>query len=149
MYRKMSSNKAYRSTIWQALYNSWKHHIHRLSPRIITLLKNYPRAIYTAMVTSILISLVCFFYLPKNFKDSAKQSSPSLLSSVSSGISSIALSAGAAKELLELQSIIENVYSKDSLTNQDSIMVLYVLERMQKIQSNISNTKMPNTLNSR
>lgn len=145
----MSSNKAYRSTIWQELYNSWKHHIHKLSPRIIMFLKNYPRAIYTAMVTSILISLVCFFYLPKNSKDSATLSSPSLLSSVSSGIGSIALSAGAAKELLELQSIIENVYSKDSLTNQDSIMVLYVLERMQKIQSSINNTKMPNTLNSR
>lgn len=137
MFRKITSNQVDKPTLWQEIYKRWEDQINILSIKITAILINYPRAIYSVMITSILISLVCFFYLPKIPQQNTPITSASMINSVSSSIGSIASTAGAAKEILELQSILENIVNKDSLTQQDSMMVLYVFERMQQIENSI------------
>ncbi|MCA5004039.1 hypothetical protein [Sphingobacterium bovistauri] len=146
MFKKPTSDKVDKPTIWLEIYNRWEDQINFIKIKIITILRIYPRIIFAFMVTSILISIVCFFYLYKSPKDNHELSSAPLLGSVTSSIGSIASSAGALKELLALQSIIENIVSKDSLTHQDSIMVLHVFERMQKIENSMKKPKISDTV---
>lgn len=146
MFRRITSNNENQPSIWQELYNRWEDRIVRIQRRFFYIINSYPKSVYAAMVSSILISLGCFFYLPKTHKDKTKAPTKSLLSGFYSGMGSIAYSASATKELFELQSIVEQLVRKDSLTHQDSAMVLYVFERMQKIENSIINSKRPDTL---
>lgn len=146
MFRRITSNNENQPSIWQELYNRWEDRIVRIQRRFFYIINSYPKSVYAAMVSSILISLGCFFYLPKTHKDKTKAPTKSLLSGFYSGMGSIAYSASATKELFELQSIVEQLVRKDSLTHQDSAMVLYVFDRMQKIENSIINSKRPDTL---
>lgn len=146
MFRRITSNNKDKPPIWQELYNRWEDHIGRIQRSFFYIINSYPKTIYSLMVSSILISLGCFFYLPKSQKDKTQVPAKNLLSGFYSGMGSIAYSASATKELFELQSIVEQLVRKDSLTQQDSAMVLYVFERMQKIENSIINSKMPDTL---
>lgn len=146
MFRKTTSNKVDKPSLWKELYHRWEDQINILNIKFLTLLKSYPKAIYATMVLSMLISVACFFYIPKTPKDQSQSPSANLLSGFSSGLGNIATSVGAAKELLELQSIVENLIHKDSLTHQDSIMVLFVFDRMQQIENSIINSKTEDTI---
>ena len=146
MFRKTTSNKEDKPSLWKELYHTWEDQINILHLKLLNILRSYPKTIYASMVSSILLSIGCFFYLPKKPNNNAQSPSKSLLTGFSSGIGNIASSASAAKELLELQSIVENLVHKDSLTQQDSVMVLYVFERMQKIENSIIRPKVPDKL---
>ena len=146
MFRKIISNKEKQPSIWQELYNRWEDHIGRIQRWFFYIINSYPKSVYAAMVSSILISLGCFFYIPKTKKDKTQAPTKSLLSGFYAGMGSIAYTASATKELFELQSLVEQLVRKDSLTHQDSAMVLYVFERMQKIENSIINSKRPDTL---
>lgn len=137
MFRKTTSNNQDKPTLWQEVFNIWEDKINILKVKITAILKSYPRAIYAFMIITILISLVCFFYLPAPKKVSTVLNSENIMSDISLSIGSIAKSAGAAKELIELQNLLEDIVSKDSLTQQDSMVVLYVFEKMQLIEKNI------------
>lgn len=146
MFRRITSNKQDQPSLWQELYNRWEDHIGKIQRSFFYIINSYPKTVYGVMVSSILISLGCFFYFPKTHKDTTQAPAKSLLSGFYAGMGSIAYSASATKELFELQSIVEQLVRKDSLTHQDSAMVLYVFERMQKIETSIINSKMPDTL---
>lgn len=140
MFRKITSNMQDKPTLWLELHKVWESRLQTLKARVVILLKKYPKTIYYLMIVSMLLSLACFFYLPKKPLDPTPIPSRGLLGELSVGIGHIASSATAAKELLELQSIVENIISKDSLSQQDSVLIAYVLDKMQSIEYSMRQT---------
>jgi hypothetical protein len=146
MSRKTTSNTAFKPTIWQEIYKHYEVYFDLIARKCTSLLKAYPRTIFTGMIISILLSIGCFFFIPRKIPSETSPTS-SIIGSMQTSISGLASTASVMKELLALNGLIENVVKKESLNQQDSIFLIQALERMQILEKSLVTQNNPPTIN--
>lgn len=102
-----------------------------------TFLESRPKTVYAFMVVSIVTSAIIAFTVMKPPKPSPNTGDPSVASLVTSGFGSLASSAAALGDLLELQAAVNGLLDKDTLTTTDSLMLDSALTRMHQIENQI------------
>lgn len=148
MSRKTTYNSTLRPSIWKEIYTHHKVHFDRITNKCTSLIIAYPQTIFAFMITSILISIGCFFLIPKD-KTAQKLPSSALIGSMQTSMNGLVSTASVMSELLELNGLIQNIVKKDSLNHQDSIFLIHILDRMQILEKSIATQNDVPTINNK
>src|SRR5690606_28960963 len=100
-------------------------------------LETRPRTVFLAMVSSILVSVGCFLFVPKK----TSQKDPAHLSvqqPLMDGMGGIVTTVSALKELLEIRAVLDGLMEKDSLDSSDSLLMERAIDRMQILEKRLT-----------
>jgi len=137
MFKKITSNRPPDTTVWTAFYREFGKYIDGGTHRTKRFLETRPRAVFTAMVVSILVSVSCFLFLPK---ETPKKDSTNLFvqQPLTDGMGSIVTTVSTLKELLEIRTVLDGLIEKDSLDISDSLLMENAIDRIQVLEKRLS-----------
>lgn len=128
MFRKIISNKP-ESSLLKEISREFSAYTHRIKKFVRSRLIAYPRQIYILMILCIMVSICCFFLLPKP-KDAKMAKNPHHGQPVTDGMGHIIASISDLKEIIELQAIVDGLSKKKNLDKQDSLILIQIKERL-------------------
>lgn len=128
MSRKITSNKS-ESSVWKEIGKEFSRYTVHLRRFVRSKLSTYPKQVFMFMVLCIVISICCFFMLPRQ-KEVKMVKNPKLSGPISDGMGNIFGSISDLKEVLELQAILEGLSKKDNLDKQDSMILIQIKDRL-------------------
>ncbi len=142
MFKKITSNRPPDTTVWTAFYKEFGKYIDGSIIRTKRFLEARPRAVFSAMVVSILVSASCFLFLPKETpkKDSTNLS---VQQPLTDGMGGIVTTVSTLKELLEIRAVLDGLIEKDSLDSSDSLLMENAIDRMQILEKRLSEANKP------
>lgn len=143
MFKKITSNHPPDTTVWIAFYREFGKYIDRGAHRTKQFLETRPRTVFIAMVLSILVSVGCFLFLPKE----TQKKEPFQLSvqqPLTDGMGGIVTTVSTLKELLEIRAVLDGLMQKDSLDSTDSLLMENAIDRMQVLEKRLSEANKPN-----
>lgn len=137
MFKKITSNRPPDTTVWTAFYREFGKYIDGSIARSKRFLEARPRAVFFAMVVSILVSASCFLFLPKEIpqKDTAQLS---VQQPLMDGMGGIVTTVSALKELLEIRTILDSLMEKENLDSSDSLLMERAIDRMQILEKRLA-----------
>lgn len=137
MFKKITSNRPPETTVWTAFYKEFGKYIDGNITRTKRFLEARPRTVFFAMVLSILVSVGCFLFLPKETpkKDPVHLS---MQQPLMDGMSGIVTTVSALKELLEIRAVLDGLIEKDSLDSSDSLLMENAIDRIQILEKRLS-----------
>jgi len=137
MFKKITSNRPPDTTVWTAFYKEFGKYIDGSITRTKRFLEARPRTVFFAMVLSILVSVGCFLFLPKE----TQKKEPLQLSvqqPLTDGMGGIVTTVSTLKELLEIRTVLDVLMQKDSLDSTDSLLMENAIDRMQILERRLS-----------
>lgn len=136
MFKKITSNRPPDTTVWTAFHREFGKYIDGSIARTKRFLETRPRTVFIAMVLSILVSVGCFLFLPKETpqKDTVHLS---VQQPLMDGMSGIVTTVSALKELLEIRTVLDGLMEKDSLDSSDSLLMERAIDRMQILEKRL------------
>ena len=146
MFRKLHSNRDPRDTLLSEVKKEFGAHFEKAGHRFRGFTSRYPKILFGAMVTLMLISvglsLTVFRYRPPAVRHVSagagiKKPPKSSLSPVTDGFGQILRIGDEIKETIALKTIVDSLSSKKSLTQQDSITLEKALDRLQQIKQQL------------
>lgn len=137
MFKKITSNRPPDTTVWTAFYREFGRYIDGSIARTKRFLEARPRTVFFAMVISILVSVGCFLFAPKDTlpKDTAHLS---VQQPLTNGMGGIVTTVSTLKELLEIRAVLDGVLEKDSLDSSDSLLMERAIDRMQILEKRLT-----------
>jgi len=142
MFKKITSNRPPDTTVWTAFYREFGKYIDRGTHRTKQFLETRPRTVFIAMVLSILVSVGCFLFLPKE----TPQKDPVHLyvqQPLMDGMGGIVTTVSTLKELLEIRTVLDGLIEKDSLDSSDSLLMENAIDRIQILEKRLSEANKP------
>lgn len=142
MFKKITSNRPPDTTVWTAFHREFGKYIDGSIARSKWFLEARPRTVFFAMVISILVSVGCFLFLPK---EKSKKDRPNLFvkQPLTDGMGGIVTTVSTLKELLEIRAILDGLMQKDSLDSTDSLLMENAIDRMQILERRLSEANKP------
>jgi len=137
MFRKITSNRPPDTTVWTAFYREFGKYIDGGAHCTKRFLEARPRTVFSAMVASILVSVGCFLFLPKE----TPKKEPLQLSveqPLMDGMGGIVTTVSTLKELLEIRTVLDTLMEKDSLDSADSLLMERAIDRMQVLEKRLA-----------
>ncbi|SPZ92128.1 Uncharacterised protein [Sphingobacterium multivorum] len=128
MFKKTTSNKS-ESSVWKEIGSEFSRYTVHLRKCVMSKLGTYPKQVFMFMVLCILISICCFFMLPRQ-KEVKMVKNPKLSAPIADGMGNIFGSISDLKEVLELQAVLEGLSKKDNLDKQDSMILIQIKDRL-------------------
>jgi hypothetical protein len=148
MFRKLHSNRDPRDTLLREFKKEFSVYFGKAESGIISLLRQYPKHAYGAMLALMLVSLVLSFTVfryrePVVITDPGsaavkKKSPPGMLSPVSGSFEQILQTTSTLRQTLELKQQIDTLLTKGALTREDSIKLATSLDQLQHLQQSLS-----------
>ncbi len=139
MFKKITSNRPPDTTVWTAFHREFGKYIDGGTHRTKRFLETRPRMVFITMVLSILVSVGCFLFLPKE----TPKKEPVQLSvqqPLMDGMGGIVTTVSALKELLEIRATLDGLMKKDSLDSSDSLLMERAIDRMQILEKRLAET---------
>lgn len=139
MFKKITSNRPPDTTVWAAFYREFAKYIDGSIARSKRFLEARPHTVFITMVLSILVSVGCFLFLPKE----TSKKEPVQLSvqqPLMDGMGGIVTTVSALKELLEIRTILDGLMEKDSLDSSDSLLMERAIDRIQILEKRLAET---------
>jgi len=133
MFKKITSNKS-ESSVWNEISREFSRYTVQLKRCVRSKLSTYPQQVYMFMVLCILVSIGCFFLLPRQ-KEVKMEKNPKLSVPITNGMGNIFGSISDLKEVLELQAILEGLSKKDNLDKQDSLILIQIKDRLLSLEN--------------
>ncbi len=133
MFKKITSNKS-ESSVWHEISREFSRYTVQLKRCVRSKLSTYPKQVYMFMVLCILVSIGCFFLLPRQ-KEVKMEKNPKLSVPITNGMGNIFGSISDLKEVLELQAILEGLSKKDNLDKQDSLILIQIKDRLLSLEN--------------
>lgn len=142
MFKKITSNRPPDTTVWTAFYREFGRYIDGSITGTKRFLETRPRTVFIVMVLSILVSVGCFLFLPK---EKPKKDSPNLFvqQPLMDGMGGIVTTVSTLKELLEIRTVLDGLIEKDSLDSSDSLLMENAIDRMQVLEKRLSEANKP------
>ncbi len=140
MFRKLHSNRDPRDTLLKEIRKEFSVYFGKAESGIKSILQQYPKHVYGAMLVLMLLSLVLSFTVFRNLDPVPKPSIAGKdrpLSPVSGGFDQILQTTSGLKQTLELKQQIDTLLSKGILTKADSIQLAVSLEKLQHLQQSL------------
>ncbi|CDT00908.1 conserved hypothetical protein [Sphingobacterium sp. PM2-P1-29] len=137
MFRKITSNRNPKNTIWSEIHNEFSRYTNKLGNFLQFILGRYPNAIFCFMIAVIVISLAWVFFARK--EPVKKQNLNVADNPISNSMGQIFGSISDLKEIIELQAIMDVLSKKEKLEVQDSLILVEIKERLfhlENIQKN-------------
>lgn len=137
MFKKITSNRPPDTTLWTAFHKEFGRYIDGSIARTKRFLEARPRTVFFAMVVSILVSVGCFLFLPKEIpqKDTVELS---VQQPLVDGMGGIVTTVSALKELLEIRTILDSLMEKENLDSSDSLLMERAIDRMQILEKRLA-----------
>ena len=137
MFKKITSNRPPDTTLWKAIYKEFGKHINGSITVTKRFLETRPRAVFVAMVVSILVSVGCFLFIPRETpkKETAQLSAEYPLMDKMGGI---VTTVSALKELLEIGAALDTLMQKDNLSSSDSLLIENAIDRMHILEKRLA-----------
>jgi len=137
MFKKITSNRPPDTTLWTAFHKEFGRYIDGSIARTKRFLEAQPRTVFFAMVLSILISVGCFLFLPKEIpqKDTVHLSVRQPLMDKMGGI---VTTVSALKELLEIRTVLDSLMEKENLDSSDSLLMERAIDRMHILEKRLA-----------
>lgn len=129
MFKRIHS-KENRPSLWLELKKEFGRYFESAGNRIEKCLIKYPKAIFAAMLSVMLLSGVLAFTVMR-YKEVKRN--PVL----NSNFGSVIRTGEALNDVLELQSQISIILQKDSLTTSDTLILKQAFKQLESIQSKI------------
>ncbi len=133
MFRKITSNKS-ESSVWKEIGNEFSRYTVHLRRCVRSKLSTYPKQVFMFMVSCILISICCFFMLPRQ-KEVKMVKNPKLSAPIADGMGNIFGSISDLKEVLELQAVLEGLSKKENLDKQDSMILIQIKDSLLSLEN--------------
>lgn len=137
MFKKITSNRPPDTTVWTAFYREFGKYIDGSIARSKRFLEARPRTVFFAMVVSILVSVSCFLFLPKEIPKK-EPLQLSMQQPLTDGMGGIVTTVSALKELLEIRTILESLMEKENLDSSDSLLMERAIDRMQILEKRLA-----------
>lgn len=137
MFKKITSNRPPDTTLWTAFHKEFGRYIDGSTARTKRFLEARPRTVFFAMVLSILVSVGCFLFLPKEIqqKDTVHLS---VQQPLMDGMGGIVTTVSALKELLEIRTVLDSLLEKENLDSSDSLLMERAIDRMQILEKRLA-----------
>lgn len=132
MFKKTTSKISRQKGSWKIKFPATENFLSKIKLIFI----QYPKAIFTSMIISILFSLGCFFIYQKP-ASKKKSSATNIIKPISSSVNGLLSSASVIKEILMLQQMMESTFQKDSLDQADSLLIEHSLEKIHALENMI------------
>ncbi len=142
MFKKITSNRPPDTTVWAAFYKEFGKYIDGSITRTKRFLEARPRAVFIAMVLSILVSASCFLFLPKEIPKK-EPLQLSMQQPLMGGMGGIVTTVSALKELLEIRTILDSLMEKENLDSSDSLLMERAIDRMQILEKRLDEANKP------
>lgn len=133
MFKKTTSNKS-ESSVWKEIGSEFSRYTVHLRKCVRSKLSTYPKQVFMFMVLCILISICCFFMLPRQ-KEVKMVKNPKLSAPIADGMGNISGSISDLKEVLELQAVLDGLSKKDHLDKQDSMILIQIRDRLLSLEN--------------
>lgn len=136
MCKKTTSNRK-SEAVWTAFYSEFGDYVEGSVGRFKRMLEAWPRTVFVVMVTSIVVSIGCFLFLPKR----APKKSPapqSMQQPFMDGMGGVLTTVSALKELLELRTLLDDLMGKENLDSADSLLMERAITRMQILEERLA-----------
>lgn len=137
MFKKITSNRS-ESSVWKEIGNEFSRYTIHFRRCVRSKLSTYPKQVFMFMVLCILISICCFFMLPRQ-KEVKMVKNPQLSAPIADGMGNIFGSISDLKEVLELQAVLEGLSKKDNLDKQDSMILIQIKDRLLSLENHNAN----------
>ena len=137
MFKKITSNRPSDTTLWAAFYKEFGKYIDGSITRTKQFLEARPRAVFSVMVLSILVSASCFLFLPKEIPKK-EPLQLSMQQPLMGGMGGIVTTVSALKELLEIRTILDSLMEKENLDSSDSLLMERAIDRMQILEKRLA-----------
>lgn len=140
MFRKIRSNRAPEKTVWADLKDELAPYLQRVYHSSSTLIKKFPKAIFTLMVISLIYSVLWSFSSDKKPTRSkadqmvAKKDSSQNVTAIDAGLNSISKTADHLRRTMAIRQKVDSVLHKEKLSRADSIFLENALLELKKIQ---------------
>ncbi|MGG5902127.1 hypothetical protein [Sphingobacterium daejeonense] len=142
MFKKITSNRPPDTTVWAAFYKEFGKYIDGSITRTQRFLEARPRAVFSVMVLSILVSASCFLFLPKEIPKK-EPLQLSMQQPLMDGMGGIVTTVSALKELLEIRAVLDTLMQKEQLNSADSLLMESAIDRMQILEKRLSEANKP------
>ncbi|WP_099369433.1 hypothetical protein [Sphingobacterium sp. 1.A.5] len=142
MFKKITSNRPPDTTVWAAFYKEFGKYIDGSITRTQRFLEARPRAVFSVMVLSILVSASCFLFLPKEIPKK-EPLQLSVQQPLMDGMGGIVTTVSALKELLEIRAVLDTLMQKEQLNSADSLLMESAIDRMQILEKRLSEANKP------
>ncbi len=133
MFRKITSNKS-ESSVWKEIGKEFSRYTVHLRRFVRSKLSTYPKQVFMFMVLCVVISICCFFMLPRQ-KEVKMEKNAKLSAPIADGMGNIFGSISDLKEVLELQAVLEGLSKKDHLDKQDSMILIQIKDRLLSLEN--------------
>ena len=142
MFKKITSNRPPDTTLWAAFYKEFGKYIDGSITRTKRFLEARPRAVFSVMVFSILVSASCFLFLPKEIPKK-EPLQLSMQQPLMDGMGGIVTAVSALKELLEIRAVVDTLMQKEQLNSADSLLMESAIDRIQILEKRLSEANKP------
>ena len=133
MFKKTTSNKS-ESSVWKEIGKEFSRYTVHLRRFVRSKLSTYPKQVFMFMVLCVVISICCFFMLPRQ-KEVKMEKNAKLSAPIADGMGNIFGSISDLKEVLELQAVLEGLSKKDHLDKQDSMILIQIKDRLLSLEN--------------
>lgn len=152
MFRKLHSNRDPRDTLLSEIKKEFSVYFGKAETGVSSLLREYPKQAYGAMLALMLISLVLSFTVFRNREPVTEVTLSAVpaktirkpagtLLPVNGGFEQILQTTSALKQTLELKQQIDTLLTKGALTRVDSIKLATSLDALQHLQQSLNHQK--------
>lgn len=139
MFRKMSSKPG--PSFFTELGKEFAVYFLRIAELLGAFLKKYPRQVYIAMLICIILSAALAFTVMRIDSNQGASIVPVGRAALKKETSGLFTSSSLLKEVLELQSRINQTLQKDSLSATDSVLVKEAFKRLETINHQLNPKK--------
>jgi len=159
MFKNLRSNRDPRDTLYREIKKEFGAHFTTAGGRFRNFSSRYPKFLFGAMVTAMLVSLGLSFTVFRPKPPAAKSSSAvtkntgrkglagikkmpeSSLYPVTNGFDRILALGAAIKETVALKKLADSLIAKKTLTGQDSVTLGKTLDRLQQINNELKTSR--------
>lgn len=146
MFKKITSNRPPDTSLWEAIHGEFSGYIDGGLLRVRRFLEARPRTVFYAMLVCILVSIGCFFFIPKKKAPSKTEAALSVQRPLLDGVGGIATGISSLKELLEINAVLDGLLEKETLNHEDSLVLQQAFDRMLQLEKQLGDTARNQTL---
>lgn len=135
MFKKLTSNRDPRDTLWSELRKVFSGRYGRAASESRDFINRHPRAVFTAMLVSMALSITLSFTVFRNKEPAVKIKPVSLnkASPVSSGFKDLILAGETLRQTIVLKQQVDSLLTKKQLDKTDSARLEKALDRLQQL----------------
>lgn len=138
MSRKIISEQNNKVSLFGELRKEFDKYFTNFSQKQNHILQTYPKPIFTGMLVCLITSLVLAFSVMRQKKAPSLSGVGKAGTEVSSGLAQVFNTGSALKEVLELQSQIHVILTKDNLNATDSLLLKAAFDRLESINKKLN-----------